>query len=68
MAIEGGRPWGFTIMGGSEFRSPLRVGKVREREGGRRERDKGIGGGGGKERLITMHGNTRLGTMLPHLG
>ena len=27
--VEGGRPWGFTLQGGLEFRAPLRVGKVR---------------------------------------
>ena len=29
VVIEGGRPWGFTLQGGLEFRAPLRVGKVR---------------------------------------
>ena len=26
--LEGGRPWGFTLHGGAEFRSPLKIGKV----------------------------------------
>ena len=26
--MEGGRPWGFTLQGGLEFHSPLRVGRV----------------------------------------
>ena len=26
--LEGGRPWGFTLQGGTDFRSPLRVGRV----------------------------------------
>lgn len=38
--LEGGRPWGFSLQGGLEFRSPLRVGKVR--------RGKERGGGGGR--------------------
>ena len=35
--VEGGRPWGFSLQGGLEFRAPLRVGKVsgRREEGGR---------------------------------
>ena len=28
VALEGGSPWGFTLQGGVDFRSPLRVGKV----------------------------------------
>lgn len=27
--LEGGGPWGFTLQGGADFRSPLKVGKVR---------------------------------------
>ena len=42
--LEGGRPWGFSLQGGLEFRSPLRVGKVRER--GKERED---GGGRGRE-------------------
>ena len=26
--LEGGRPWGFTLRGGADFRSPLKIGKV----------------------------------------
>lgn len=26
--LEGGRPWGFTLHGGADFRSPLKIGKV----------------------------------------
>lgn len=26
--LEGGRPWGFTLQGGADFRSPLKIGKV----------------------------------------
>lgn len=29
VALEGGRPWGFTLSGGADFRSPLKIGKVR---------------------------------------
>jgi C-terminal processing protease CtpA/Prc len=28
VVVEGGRPWGFSLQGGLEFRAPLRVGKV----------------------------------------
>lgn len=28
VAMEGGSPWGFTLQGGVDFRSPLRVGRV----------------------------------------
>lgn len=37
VVVEGGRPWGFTLQGGLEFRAPIRVGKVSwgEREGER---------------------------------
>jgi len=28
VALEGGSAWGFTLQGGVDFRSPLRVGKV----------------------------------------
>ena len=28
VAMEGGSPWGFTLRGGVDFRSPLRVGRV----------------------------------------
>ena len=45
VVVEGGRPWGFTLQGGLEFRAPIRVGKVRE---GGREREKGDGRGGGE--------------------
>ena len=44
VTLEGGRPWGFSLQGGLEFRSPLRVGKVRER--GKERED---GGGRGRE-------------------
>ncbi|CAI8048263.1 PDZ and LIM domain protein 7 [Geodia barretti] len=36
VVVEGGRPWGFTLQGGLEFRAPLRVGKVTP--GGKAER------------------------------
>lgn len=26
--LEGGKPWGFTLQGGADFRSPLKIGKV----------------------------------------
>lgn len=29
VVLEGGRPWGFTLSGGADFRSPLKIGKVR---------------------------------------
>jgi hypothetical protein len=32
VSLEGGRPWGFTLQGGVDFRSPLKVGKVRHFE------------------------------------
>ena len=32
VVVEGGRPWGFTLQGGLEFRAPIRVGKVRLKE------------------------------------
>ena len=28
IVLEGGRPWGFTLQGGADFRSPLKVGRV----------------------------------------
>ena len=28
VAMEGGSPWGLTLQGGVDFRSPLRVGRV----------------------------------------
>ena len=28
VVMEGGSPWGFTLQGGVDFRSPLRVGRV----------------------------------------
>ena len=28
VAMEGGSPWGFTLQGGVDFRSPLQVGRV----------------------------------------
>ena len=31
VTMEGGRPWGFTLQGGADFRSPLKIGKVRSR-------------------------------------
>ena len=31
IVIEGGRPWGFTLQGGIDFRSPLVIGKVNTR-------------------------------------
>ena len=33
VVVEGGRPWGFSLQGGLEFRAPLRVGKVSGRRG-----------------------------------
>lgn len=40
--LEGGRPWGFTLQGGTDFRSPLRVGRVTP---GRRAAQAGLVGG-----------------------
>ena len=28
ITLEGGRPWGFSLQGGVDFRSPLRAGRV----------------------------------------
>ena len=61
VVVEGGRPWGFSLQGGLEFRAPLRVGKVsgsrrRGRRGGERERGGGGGGGGGWEGLWEVGG------------
>ena len=28
VTLEGGKPWGFTLQGGADFRSPLKIGKV----------------------------------------
>lgn len=42
VTLEGGRPWGFSLQGGLEFRSPLRVGKVRKGgKEGKKEKTKG---------------------------
>ena len=40
VVVEGGRPWGFSLQGGLEFRAPLRVGKVSASRG----RGEGEGG------------------------
>ncbi|XP_019848782.1 PREDICTED: LIM domain-binding protein 3-like [Amphimedon queenslandica] len=42
IALEGGGPWGFTLQGGAEFRSPLKIGKVTP--GGKAQKSGLIGG------------------------
>ena len=48
--LEGGRPWGFTLRGGADFRSPLKIGKVTP--GGRADKAGLLNG----DNILTING------------